>query len=386
DSFFERGLLGIAFDPSFNANAPGTDYVYLYFTVPTSLGGGPNNRISRFEVNGNTIDPLSQTTILNLNNLSAGNHNGGGLHFGPDGMLYVGAGENAVGANAQSISNLLGKILRVNPDPEKPIPDDNPTSFAGIAGSPTGDNRAIWAVGLRNPFTHAWHPVTGRLMINDVGQNTWEEIDDGIAGRNYGWPSTEGDFNQATFPNFTRPLYTYQHGAGIQRGNTIAGGAFYSTTANQQFPATYQGKYFFGDYINDWIAYIDPNAPPTTNNHTNFATVATDIVDLKVGPDGALYYLLGGATGNGVRRVRPDPGLAPRFVQIPEGAIVEPGAIATFAGAAIGTGTITYKWQRNGVDIGGATSSSYSLPNVTLADSGAQFRLVASSSIGITYS
>ena len=101
DNFFEHGLLGIAFDPSFDANAPGTDYVYLYYTVPAAQGG-PNNRIARFEVNGNTINPATNTTILNLNPLGAGNHNGGGLHFGPDGKLYIGVGENANGANAQS--------------------------------------------------------------------------------------------------------------------------------------------------------------------------------------------------------------------------------------------------------------------------------------------
>src|SRR6185436_20895725 len=100
-------------------------------------------------------------------------------------------------------------ILRYNPDGS--IPADNPSSFPGIAGTTAGANQAIWAVGLRNPFTFAFQPGTGRLFINDVGEVTWEEINDGIAGRNYGWAggSTDGVRN---LPNFTDPLFVYNHG------------------------------------------------------------------------------------------------------------------------------------------------------------------------------
>jgi hypothetical protein len=179
--------------------------------------------------------PATNTTILNLNPLGAGNHNGGGLHFGPDGKLYIGVGENANGANAQSIGNLLGKILRVNPDPANPIPTDNPTSFPGVAGSPTGNNRAIWALGLRNPFTSLWNG--SRYIINDVGNVTWEEIDNGVAGSNYGWSggSTDG-FLSPLPPGYTNPVYAYQHGGGVQFGNTIVGGALMNSTINP-FPA-----------------------------------------------------------------------------------------------------------------------------------------------------
>ena len=197
DSFFERGLLGIAFDPTFDASVSGTDYVYLYYTRPA--GTEPvHNRVARFEVVGDTIVPSSETLILRLNNLGAGNHNGGAIHFGPDGKLYVAVGENASSSNAQTVSNLLGKMLRIDPaayDPADPlavIPNDNPTSFPGVAGTPTGQNKAIWSLGLRNPYTFAFQPGTGRMHINDVGQSTWEEIDNGLPGRNYGWPMTEG--------------------------------------------------------------------------------------------------------------------------------------------------------------------------------------------------
>ena len=161
DSNGERGLLGVAFDPNFASN----HYVYLYYTVP---GSPAHNRISRFTANGNVAAANSEFVLVDLDNLSnATNHNGGAIHFGPDGKLYVGVGENANGANAQSLSNRLGKILRINSNGT--IPSDNPRSFPGIAGSTSGANRAIWAVGLRNPFTFAFQPGTARLFINDVG-------------------------------------------------------------------------------------------------------------------------------------------------------------------------------------------------------------------------
>ena len=133
---------------------------------------------------------------------SATNHNGGALSFGPDGKLYAAVGENANGANAQSMANLLGKMLRINKDGS--IPDRQPVLHC----RPPGNNRAIWALGLRNPFTFAFNPAGGQLFINDVGQNTWEEINDGIAGANYGWPTTEG---ATTNPQFRSPRYAYNH-------------------------------------------------------------------------------------------------------------------------------------------------------------------------------
>ena len=123
------------------------------------------------------------------------NHNGGALAFGPDEKLYIAVGENAVASNAQSLGNRLGKILRLNKDGS--IPSDNP--FFSTA---SGVNRAIWALGLRNPFTFAFNASGTSMFINDVGQGTWEEINEGRAGANYGWPTTEG---ATTDPRFDPP-------------------------------------------------------------------------------------------------------------------------------------------------------------------------------------
>src|ERR1700752_665763 len=182
----ERGLLEVAFDPNYATNR----FVYVYYTATTPA---IHNRVSRFTANSANEDVAvagSEFVLLDLENLSATNHNGGAIHFGPDGKLYIATGENAVPSNSQSLANRLGKILRINSDGT--IPADNPTTFPNIAGSPAGLNRAIWAVGLRNPFTFSFQAGTGRMHINDVGQGTWEEVNVGTAGANFGWPTCEG--------------------------------------------------------------------------------------------------------------------------------------------------------------------------------------------------
>ena len=281
DAQGERGLLGVAFDPNFAVN----QFVYVYYTATTPT---IHNRVSRFIANGDVAIPGSETVILELETLSgATNHNGGAIHFAADGTLHVAVGDNATSANAQTLNNRLGKMLRINPDGS--IPTDNP--FYNTA---TGNNRAIWALGLRNPFNFAVQPGTGRILINDVGQNTWEEINDGIAGSNYGWPTTEGE---TTNPAFRSPLFAYGHGSSGTTGCAITGGAFYNPPV-VQFPAAYVGGYFFADYCSGWIRlYV-----PSTDSVTPFATGIANPVDLAVGADGSLYYLSIGA--GAVFRVR----------------------------------------------------------------------------------
>jgi glucose/arabinose dehydrogenase len=274
----ERGLLGVAFDPAFAVN----HFLYVYYTTADSP---LHNRVSRFTAQGDVVVPGSETVILELDNLSgATNHNGGAIHFGADGKLYVGVGDNAQGSNSQNLANRLGKMLRINSDGT--IPADNP--FVATA---SGANQAIWAIGLRNPFTFAVDPQNGRMFINDVGQNTWEEINDGVAGANYGWPQAEGP---STNPAFRSPLFAYGHGAGNTAGCAIAGGAFYSPEDNQ-FPAEYDGDYFFADLCNDWIRSFDP----ATGSAAQFATdLPAGTVDLFVDPSGSLFFLSRGAGSN----------------------------------------------------------------------------------------
>ncbi len=276
DSSGERGAIGVAIDPLFDTNG----FVYVHYTVPGVVGGAAHNRVSRFTASGDVAIGGSEFVLVDLDPLSsATNHNGGAIHFGPDGKLYIGVGENATGANAQTLTNRKGKVLRLNKDGS--IPSDNP--FFATA---TGVNRAIWALGLRNPFTFAFEAGTTRFYINDVGQNAWEEIDLGVAGSNYGWPTSEG---VTTNPAFRSPLYVYGHGTGPMLGCAIAGGTF--AHAGGSFPASFAGDYFFADLCGGWI-----NRRTSTGVVSTFASGIPLPVDLFTAPDGALFYL---ARGNG---------------------------------------------------------------------------------------
>jgi len=358
----ERGLLGVAFDPNFATN----NFVYVYYTTSTSP---IHNRISRFTANGNVVQAGSEFILADLENLSATNHNGGAMHFGPDGKLYVAVGENAVPSNSQTLNNRLGKMLRLNSDGT--IPTDNP--FFNTA---TGNNRAIWTLGLRNPFTFNFQPGTGRMFINDVGQVTWEEVNDGIAGSNYGWPTCEGVCNPSN-PNFRDPIYYYSNDASTC---AITGGAFYNPT-NATFPAQYAGKYFFADYCAGWIKYIDPASPPGVGAATNFATGLSLPVDLQVANDGSLYYLQRGSGGQ-LWRIQYTANQAPTITQHPANQIVTTGQTATFSVTASGTAPLSYQWRKNNMDINGANSASYTTPPAVIGDNGALFTCFVSNSFG----
>jgi glucose/arabinose dehydrogenase len=289
DSAGERGLLGVAFDPEFSTNK----YVYVYYTRKATSTTPAHNRVVRFTASNNTAVLGSEKHILRLNNLSsAQNHNGGAIHFGEDDKLYVAVGENAEPENSQLLDNLLGKMLRINADGT--IPTDNP--FYDIA---SGKNRAIWALGLRNPFSFAVQPGTGRIFINDVGSNErfrptpYEEINRGMSGANYGWPENEGPQSD---PDFQGPIYAYPHD-NPEAGYAITGGAFYNP-ATHRFPAAYAGDYFFADAPQGWIRRYDL----ATDRAVGFATDVPGPVDLDVGTGGNLHVL---ARGSGsVERIR----------------------------------------------------------------------------------
>jgi glucose/arabinose dehydrogenase len=265
----ERGLVGVTVDPDF----PRTPHVYVYYTA---TGPVVHNRVSRFTAQGDKAIKGSELAILDLPQLVKPIHNSGTMRFGPDGYLYIAVGENGVPENAQSLANPLGKILRIAKDGT--IPAGNPfyDRTSGIA-------KAIWVLGLRNPFSFAFQPGTGRMFIDDVGNKTWEEIDDGVAGANYGWPVTEGPAND---PRFQAPLYAYRHGPTPETGCAITGGAFYDPE-EPQFPAPFLGTYLFSDFCSGWIRRFDP----ATKAVAAFATGIGSPIGLQVGDDGSLYYL-----------------------------------------------------------------------------------------------
>ena len=292
DAAGERGLIGVALDPGFASNG----HVYVYST--RASGGASHNRISRLTASGDTALAGSEVALVDLPNLSgATNHNGGAMHFGADGKLYVGVGENANPAKAQNLADPFGKLLRFNADGS--IPSDNP-----FYATQSGLARAIWAYGLRNPFTFAVHPASGRIHINDVGQGTWEEINLGAPGANYGWPGSEGPDNVSG--GITAPLFAYRHSdanpagsgpGGFFVGFAIAGGAFYPDSG--PFPTGYRGHYYFADYVSKFVGRVDL---ANGNAAYAFASVSGSPVDLLVGIDGAVTCSRAAASHASARR------------------------------------------------------------------------------------
>jgi glucose/arabinose dehydrogenase len=284
DSQGERGLIGVTLDPAFASNG----YVYVYQTV---TAGGVHNRVSRFTASGDVAAANSEVVLVDLPGLSgATNHNGGAMHFGVDDKLYVAVGDNATSSKSQDLADPFGKMLRFNADGS--IPTDNP--FCTRQGDLAC---AVWAYGLRNPFTFAVQPVSGRIHINDVGQGTWEEINLGAPQANYGWPGSEGPDNVTG--TLTGPLFAYKHSAaspagsgpgGFFTGFAIAGGAFYPESG--AFPAGYRDQYYFADYVSQFVGRLDL---ANGNAAYSFAALSGNPVDLRVGADGAVYVLTRGA-------------------------------------------------------------------------------------------
>jgi hypothetical protein len=254
----ERGLLGLAFHPGYASNGR--------FFVNYTDGSG-DTHVAEFHATPgtDTADAGSERQVLFVTQPFA-NHNGGGLAFGRDGMLYIGLGDGGSGGdpfrNGQNLGTLLGKMLRIDVDRGNPyaVPADNPfLSTSGARGE-------IWAYGLRNPWRFAFDGATGDLVIADVGQSQWEEVDVGLAsrrgGENYGWNVTEGNhcFQPSSGCNtagITPPILEYDHGQGC----SITGGVVYRGC---RLPG-YQGTYFYADYCTHFVRSVRLDAGRATD-------------------------------------------------------------------------------------------------------------------------
>lgn len=357
DQLNERGLSSVAIDPNFNSN----HYIYIYYTT---AGSPIHNRLSRLTANGDVALAGSEVTLLDFEPLVNSIHNGGGMSFGPDGKLYLAVGNDNVNSNSQTLDNYKGKVLRINTDGS--VPSGNP--FSGSASA----NR-IWAYGLRNPWSMDIQPGTGKIFVDDVGEGAWEEINNATtAGRNFGWPGAEG---MSSNPAYTNPVYTYHHGpTGTDNGCAITGGAFFNTSSN--YPPSYTGKYFFIDYCNHWINYIDPN----TGQKSNFATDLPSACNyIKVGKDGNLYYF--SISNNALYKIIYSNNNAPVITTQPASISVPQGQNANFFVTASGATPLSYQWKKNGTNISGANASSYNINNVQPSDAG-QYSVYVSNAFG----
>jgi glucose/arabinose dehydrogenase len=254
----ERGLLGVAFHPQYRDNG-------RFFIDYTRVADGATV-IAEYRVSSNAqrADPASARVLLVIAQPFE-NHNGGALRFGPDGLLYIGMGDggsgNDPGNRAQDVSQLLGKILRIDVDHGDPygIPPGNPFADA----PPLSARREIWAYGLRNPWRFAFDRATGDFYVGDVGQGAWEEVDRFAtgtgAGSNLGWRGMEGRHCTGLStaiacndPSLQLPIVEYDHGAGRC---SITGGTVYRGTA---VPAL-ASRYVYADYCTGsmWSAAPD---------------------------------------------------------------------------------------------------------------------------------
>jgi glucose/arabinose dehydrogenase len=318
----EQGLLGVAVDPAFAS----TGYIYLFYTIYRGAGSGCRNRVSRFTLTAsNTVSAASEFILIDNIPSPNGNHNGGDVQVGRDGHLYISVGDGGcdyrgdsgcAGANDASRDRhvLLGKILRITRTGG--IPADNPfvgpgTARCNVTGStqPGQTCQETFAWGLRNPFRIAFDPNAAgtRFFINDVGQNTWEEVDEGVAGADYGWNVREGFCATGSTTNcgappagMMNPIYAYGRSDGCM---SITGGAFVPATA---WPAPHAGTYLFSDYVCGTIFQLTAQ-PNGTYTRSPFATSlgASSAVAMSFGPFGgsqALYYTTY-AGGGEVRRI-----------------------------------------------------------------------------------
>ena len=370
DSSNEHGCLGDITDPNFANN----HFVYFYCT--TKVGSVSRNRVVRVTESGDRAVAGSDRVIFELPDVPANNkwHMGGAMHFGTDGKLYVAVGNHedskqpVASSNSQKTSSAFGKMLRINADGT--VPSDNP--FFNTAGA----YQAVWALGFRNPFVFDVQPGTGLTYIGDVGDSSWEEVNKGQAGGNYGWPATEGPNTNASYIS---PLYAYDHSVGC----AITGTAFYNP-GNAQFGSSWVGRFFFSDFCNGAIKWFHPNTPNTV---TTFASNIGNPTNIVVAPSGSMYYL---ARNQGTGTASPGAGTvgkitftgsqAPRIAQQPQSQTVFMGTPVTFTASA--DGATSLQWQRNGANISGATGASFTISNPAVADSGSRFRMVATNSFG----
>jgi glucose/arabinose dehydrogenase/PKD repeat protein len=368
----ERGLLGVAVAPDFATSR----HVYLYYTFnkhnTCSLlapPNGPVNRLSRFTLGtDNRINPSTEVVLLDNITSFEGIHNAGYLAFGNDGYLYVSVGDGFNGANARDRSVVNGKILRLTPSGG--IPADNPyrgtnSTRCNMTSRTTPGTfcQEIYAFGLRNPFRLGFDQSSSRFFINDVGLASWEEINEGKKGADYGWDVREGHcaYNSTTDcgpppAGMTNPIYDYGRDTGC---GAITGGAF---VPGGVWPAAYEGRYLFADYNCGQIKSLRSTALGWAAEP--FGSALGPVTDLRFGPSGstqALYYVTWtGPTTGEVRRIAYTGNRTPNAVAratpteggVPLGVLFDGSASGDPDGEAI-----SYRWN-----FGDGTSSTAAKP------------------------
>ncbi|MEM6265760.1 MAG: PQQ-dependent sugar dehydrogenase, partial [Bacteroidota bacterium] len=293
NTFGEHGLIAIAVDPNYSTNK----YFYLYYTPGDINGQHAKERVSRFVDTGNPVTRLSSEQMIWESNepWQGCCHTGGTLVFGGDGALYLVTGDDFDPNRSQQLNRAGGKAHRFFPDGSTPT--DNPF-YDGTPGmfNANGQIQTIYSYGIRNPFRGTYDPVTDRIFFSEVGGNNhqyaFEDVHVLQKGANFGWPGC-GDSGSGrdaqgncTNPSYVDPIFTYPHAGG---GACVMGGPVYQGSS---YPASYNGVYFYGDYVRQFIRYLTFDANDNVNGNFLFDPSAGKIVCLEQGPDGNLYYLM----------------------------------------------------------------------------------------------
>jgi glucose/arabinose dehydrogenase len=372
----QEGLQDLAFHPDF----PATPYVYVSYT---NSSPSPHNRISRWQVSGNTVVGAEEVIFeLPAYPGTTDTHFGGSIVFGSDDKLYWSIGDHQDPTLVQRFDTLFGKVLRINPDGS--IPSDNP-----FYNTLTDDFRAIYALGLRNPWKMSHDPASGAIHIQDVGAGTWEEINVLSAGANFGWPIVEGPGGGGTYVD---PLRAFNHTTGTPFACAIAGGDFYSPDV-ATFPAEYVGDYLVGEFCNSWIYRMDL----ATGDLFEFSdetevlpgercSSCGQFLDLKTAPNGDIWQLrridIDNTTETRVFRTTYIGNGIPFIGAQPADTSAVAGTSVELTVLAFGQDPLSYQWQKDQVDIPGATDRDLLLTGVQAVDDGSMYRVIVTNALG----
>jgi glucose/arabinose dehydrogenase len=359
----EQGLLGIALHPQFASNGK----CYIFYTNDSMTV----HYLDMIVIStNNTV--TSSTRIMQFDPIINGFHNGGAILF-KDGLLYVAIGESNSSSEAVKLDTYRGKILRLTEDGQ-PAPG-NP--YYNVAGA-TRQRRSIWAIGMRNPWKMSLDPVSQKIFVVNVGGD-YEEINDVTApdaskNYNYGWDQN-GKSGPDQAAGTIQPVFAYPH---TDWGCAITSGVFFNPPATN-YPPQYLNRFYFSDWCNDWYRSVDatnPGAGYQELSHTGFGS----ILGTSVGIDGNIYYIKYNTTGS-VWRIEFDNNQAPAIVNQPVSQTVVAQDPVTFTVTASGATPFTYQWQKNTVDIAGATTNTYTIASASATDSGS-YRVIVRNAIG----
>lgn len=360
----EQGLLGITLHPQFATNGR----FYIFYTNPAAT-------VHYLDMVTITSDNrvTASTRVMQFDPIINGFHNGGAILF-KDGLLYVAIGESNSPEQATMLDTYRGKILRLTED-GLPAPGNPYYNETGASRQ----KRSIWAIGMRNPWKMALDPLSGKIFVVNVGGD-YEEINDVTApdaskNYNYGWDQN-GRSGPQQAANTIQPVFAYGHDGW---GCAITSGVFFNPPVTK-WPAQYRNRFYFSDWCANWFRSVDATNPGS-GGYQEFASDGfNSILGTSVGIDGNLYYIKYNTTGS-VWRIEYDTTQLPNVVNQPASQTVFATDKVVFSISASGAQPFTYQWQKNDVNIAGATSNVFTINAASTADA-ANYRCIVSNSAG----